>query len=101
MRKGLREISQRFAAGAGLLRIQAEVVRVTEHPLEYQPRFVQSNLIHPPGARERFDEPEGTDVERPLGAFDPVARLIRVVAIDQAVRDPPALLGRFIDRLES
>src|SRR5262245_49390663 len=40
MRECLREISQRLAAGAGLLSIQSHMVRVTEHPFEDQPRFI-------------------------------------------------------------
>src|SRR5215475_11457533 len=74
MRKGLREISQRLAARTGLLRVQAKMVRVTVHPLEDQSRFIQPSPVQPASARERFDEPEGADVERSLGAFKPVAR---------------------------
>src|SRR5262245_8033057 len=101
MRKGLREISQRLTAGAGLLGVQSQMVRVTQHPLEDQSSFIQPSLIHTPRARERFNEPEGAEVECPFNAFKSVAYFFRVVAIDQAVGDQSATLGRLIDRVDS
>src|SRR5215475_7099791 len=101
MRKGLGEISQRLAAGAGLLRVQPQVVCVTEHPLENQQSFFQSDLIQPPRACERFDEPKGTGVECPFDAFESVEALFQVIAIDQTVGDQAALPGRFVDRVDS
>src|SRR5258708_21754128 len=40
VRKRLREVAQNLTAVAGLLSVQAEVVGVTEHLLEEQPRFL-------------------------------------------------------------
>ena len=87
MCKGLREISQRLATGAGHLRVQSQVVDVTKHPLEDQSRFVRSRIIQLHRARERLDEPRGADVKRPLVSFKSVTRFFHVVAIDQTVRD--------------
>src|SRR5436190_13060754 len=42
VRKGLGEVSQRFAAGARLLGVQAQVIGVSEHLLEHQSCIVQS-----------------------------------------------------------
>src|SRR5262245_13857970 len=101
MRKSLREISQRLATGAGLLRIQPQVVCVTEHPFEDQSRVIQSGLVQPSRAGKRFNQPKGADVERSLDAFEPIIHIFYVVAIDQTVGDEPALLWRLIDRVES
>src|SRR5262245_42409388 len=92
MRKGLWEIPQGLATGAGLLRIQSQMVRVTEHPFEDQSRVIQPGLIQASRAGERFNEPEGADVECSLGAFNPVIHFFHIVAIDQTVGDQTALL---------
>jgi uncharacterized membrane protein YccC len=65
--EGLREVAERVAGRADLLRVEPEVVRVGEHLLERQPRLVQ-----PPGARERLDVPERADRERALVAAQAV-----------------------------
>ena len=39
VREGLGEVSQRLAAGTDLLRVETEVVGVTEHLLEDKPSF--------------------------------------------------------------
>src|SRR5215813_3926834 len=77
------------------------MVCVTEHPLEDQSRFIQSCLIQPSRAGERYNEPEGANVERSLGAFKPIVHFFHVVAIDQTVGDQPTHLGRLINRIKS
>lgn len=62
----LGKITECFAGGTGLFRVQPQMIRVTQHLLEHQPRVVEPRWSDAPGARERFDEPECTDVERAL-----------------------------------
>ncbi len=41
VRKGLREVAQRFTACAGLLGVKAKVIGVPEHLLEHESRIFQ------------------------------------------------------------
>src|SRR5207253_8387747 len=74
--EGLREVPQRLARSADLLRVEAQVVGVREHLLERE-----TSLVQAPGARERFDVPVRADRERPLLALEPVRRRLDVVAV--------------------
>ena len=42
MGERLREIAKRFTAGAGLLRVEPEMIGIAEHLLEEQPSVVQA-----------------------------------------------------------
>jgi hypothetical protein len=59
--EGLGEVAQRLAAGTDLLGVEPHVVGVAQHLLEDEP-----SLIEAARARERFDEPERAQAERPL-----------------------------------
>jgi len=61
VRKRLRKISQRFAGGADLFSVQADVIGVRQHFLENQPR-----LVHAARSRQHFHHPEGADAEGAL-----------------------------------
>ena len=58
VRKGLRKVSQRFAACSGLLGVKAQVIGVPEHLLEHQSRVFQPLWIGVARAGQCFDEPE-------------------------------------------
>src|SRR5687767_11185526 len=65
--EGLGEVPQRLPGGAGLLGVQAEMVRVPEHLLEDEPRRAQPREIgFSRRADERLHQPEGADVEGAL-----------------------------------
>jgi hypothetical protein len=66
MGESLREVTERLAAGAGLLRIKAEMIGVAEHALVHEPRVNQPITISLARARQRFDQPESADIERSL-----------------------------------
>src|SRR3712207_6709633 len=57
VRERLREISQGLAVGSDLLRVQPQVVRITQHLLEDEPGFFE-----PARAGERLDKPERAQV---------------------------------------
>ena len=69
MGESLREVTERLAAGAGLFRIKAEMIGVAEHALVHEPRVNQPITISLARARQRFDQPEGADIERSLFTF--------------------------------
>ena len=91
MRKGLREIAERLALGAGLFGVEAEVIGVAEHAFEEEARFVKPRGIGLTRASECFDEPEGAHVEGALFAGETVDARLRRVSIDQAVADESAI----------
>src|SRR5215211_8646779 len=86
VREGLREIAQRLPAGPDLLRIEPEVVCVAEHLLEDE-----TGLLEPASPRERFDEPERAQVERPLLPHEAVGGFLDVVAEDKAIGNQPVV----------
>jgi hypothetical protein len=53
----LREVAQGLPAGAGLLGVEAQVIRVAEHLLEEQSGVFQSGRVGAPGPGERLDQP--------------------------------------------
>src|SRR5712692_8985993 len=65
-------VAQRLAGAAGLLGVQAQVVRVAEHPLEDEAGLFQAASVGPARAGERLDQPEGAHVEGALVAGEPV-----------------------------
>src|SRR5215210_2770297 len=78
--EGLGEVAQRLAAGTDLLGVEPYVVGVAQHLLKDEPGLVEQAC-----ARERFDEPESAQAERPLVPFKAVRRLLDVVAVHEAV----------------
>ena len=81
VRERLREVAERLAARADLLRVEPEVVGVAEHLLEHEARLVQLAR-----AREALDVPEAAERERPLAAGQAVVGgLLGVVAEHEAV----------------
>src|SRR5829696_2737647 len=92
MGEGLREVSQRLAAGSDLLGVETEVVGVAQHLLEDKPSFFQ-----PSCAGERLHEPECAQAERAFLPHEAVRRHPDVVAEDEAVGDKPIVFRRAID----
>src|SRR5438552_4992844 len=82
VRERLREVAEQLAGCADLLAVEPDVVGVGEHLLEGQTR-----LVHAARPRESLDVPESADREGPVAAGQAVGRDLRVVAVDQAVRD--------------
>src|ERR687893_2338242 len=79
-----------------LLGVKPEVVRVAEHVLEDEARFLE-----PARPRERLDEPEGTEAEGSLLARQAVRGLLHVVAVYEAVGDEASVLWGAVDGIES
>ena len=80
MGKSLREVAQVLAVGAQFLRIEAQVVGISEGLFEQEPCALQV-----PAARHAFHEPEGADAEGSLAARQTVRHLLRAVPVDQRV----------------
>ena len=51
VRKRLRKVAQRFTVRPGLFGVKAQVVRVTEYPLEDEARLLELLGVGTPGAR--------------------------------------------------
>ena len=100
MRERLREVTQRLAAGTGLLRIEAEMVGVAEHLLEQETGVFETLRVGAPGPRQSLDQPERTHVERAFGAFQPVGSLAGVIAIDQSVGGQATLGKRLANSVD-
>ena len=94
MRESLRKIPKRLAARSRLLRVQPEVIRVPEHPLEHQPRIFQAALVDVAHPRQRIHKPERADIESAFPAPQAVRSFLRVIAIDQAIGYKAALRRR-------
>src|SRR5262249_20795317 len=69
MGESLREVTERLAAGAGSLVLKAEMMGVAEHARVHGPRVNQPITISLARARQRYDQPEGADIERSLFTF--------------------------------
>ena len=67
VRESLREVSEGLPRQTDLLRVQAEVIRVSQHLFEGQSRFLE-----PAGARESLRQPERAHREGSLLAADSV-----------------------------
>src|SRR5881628_1879632 len=93
MREGLWEVAECFAAGTRFFRIQAEMISVSQHLLEQQPRLLEPSPIPLTGASQSLDEPEGADVERAFFARKSVRSISSVVSIYQTARHQTAFVG--------
>src|SRR5215470_9992341 len=81
------EVSKRFSAGTGLLRIESQMIRVGEHFLEDQARVLESRSISSSCASQRLNQPKRTDVEGAFVAGHAVLNELEVVSIDKATRN--------------
>ena len=95
----LREIAKRFAGWAGLFRVDAEMIRITQHLFEEEPGVVKSCGVGPAGPSQSLDEPERAHVESSLSARQAIRSSSGVIAVDQAIRGQPTLVQLFADRV--
>ena len=84
MGEGLREVAEMFACRTELLRIEPDMVRITEHLFEKKPC-----LFDVAGTSETFDVLEAADVERAFDPAQPIDRCPTGIAVDQAVIPQP------------
>src|SRR6056297_2838865 len=89
----LREVAERLSERSGLFGEEAEMVGVSEHLLEHEPRLVEPRRVIGTCACERLDEPEAADVEGSLLTVESVGRLRDVVPEGEAVRDETSFFG--------
>ena len=98
MRKGLREIAQRFTLRTRLFGVEAEMVGIAEHPFKQKPRFIEFLGNGLTRARQRFDKPEGAHVEGAFLARKPIDAIRGRIAVDQTVADQTAVARTREDR---
>ena len=85
MGERLGEIAERFTTGPRLLRVETEMIGITEHLLEEQPSVVQARRVGAAGARQGLDQPEGAHVECSLAARKAVRCVGGIVTLDQSI----------------
>src|SRR6266478_934575 len=98
MRKGLRKIAQSLALVAGLLRVKPQMVSISQHVLEQQPRLIEHFGLGLTCARQRFDQPERAHIERALLARQSINPLSWRVAVYQPIAYQAPALRTFENR---
>src|SRR5689334_18207032 len=102
MRKRLREIAQVLPGRPQLLRIQPEVICITQHPFEQEARLTD---IARTG--KRFDIPEGAHTKGALLSAEPVwcqiaidQRIVQQIFLESTQGRKPTLIDRTNDSHE-
>src|SRR5260370_27924787 len=85
MRKGLRKITQSLALMAGLLRVQPQMIGVSQHVFEQQPRLIEHCRIGLARSRLGFHQPERAHVKRTLLAWQSIDALPRWITVNQTI----------------
>ena len=91
MRKGLREITQRFALRPGLFCVEPEMIGIAQHSFEQQPGLIEFFGMRLACACQRFYQPEGTHVKRAFFPRKTVNVVLRRIAINKIVADEAAV----------
>src|SRR5262245_30553151 len=91
MCESLREIAECLSLRSCLLGVESEMVGVTQHAFEQEPRLIELLRYGLTRAGQRFHKPEGAHVERALLARKPVNAGLCRVAVHEAVADETTL----------
>ena len=67
------------------LQRKAQMVGITEHPLENQARLVELVRFGLPSTGERLNEPEGAHVKCSLLTHEAIRSMLKVVSVHEAI----------------
>ena len=99
MRKGLREVAQRFALRPGLFRVKPEMIGIAQHSLKQQTGLIQFFGKSLAGAGQRLYQPKGAHVESTFLARQSVDAGLRRIAIYQAIAEKAPVAGILKNRI--